>query len=257
MRLTDFCNRFSTRAPDERSILEVSDALACTVTCDGAKAPAHDSSESAFDDASSASAASLTMPASFDAVSSASRSWWVPPIEGPSRDAPPMRRFRPQTGSASQPLTFSVVGSAEPKPFGTNQNRFCHRPVKGQQFSRLRTPSTRRVLARCRFRNTSNASPPPSSGLRRPGWASDASSLPANGRLDTAAFTGSSPASAWCRAPLVDFCNRYGSQARPTNRRNSRLAHPPCGWCSARPAIPLAKVRDRGFTGQGPAFFGF
>jgi hypothetical protein len=60
MRLTDFCNRFSTRVPDERSILEVSDTLACTVTYDGAKAPAHDSSESAFDDAFSASAASLT-----------------------------------------------------------------------------------------------------------------------------------------------------------------------------------------------------
>jgi hypothetical protein len=45
-------------------------------------------------------------------------------------------------------------------------------------------------------------------GLRRPGRASDASSPPANGRLDTAAFADSSPASARRHAPLVDFCNQ-------------------------------------------------
>lgn len=56
---------------------------------------------------------------------------------------------------------------------------------------------------------------PPASGFRR------SFAHLTGGGLDPAASTGSSPASARCRAPFVDFCNRCDLQARPANRRNS------------------------------------
>lgn len=115
-------------------------------------------------------------------------------------------------------------------PFGTDQDRFHRRLVKGQRLLRPGAPSTDECSLGAAFTTPRTRARHPKFGLGRPTRASDALSPPANGRLDTAAFAGSSPASARRRAPLVDFCNQIRSQARPSDRRNSRLRGSPAAF---------------------------
>jgi hypothetical protein len=149
-----------------------------------------------------------------------------------------------------------------PKPTVLGQDRFRRRLVKGQQLSRPRAPSIDECPLGAAFTTPrARARHPEFPGLCHPGRASNASSPPANGRLDTAAFADSSPASARRHAPLVDFCNQNRSQARPDGSTKLQAFV----WGRFRgfrrevpsrpgPAGLLAKERDRGVMGQRPAF---
>jgi len=229
------------------------------------KAPAHDSSETAFDDALPASDGSRTMSPLFGSPalrpvfwwdSSAAGSWWFLRSKDPPRDAPPPRRFQPQTRSASRPLTPHVAGSSSGRNPIRNQPRPLPPPPR-QRTTAFPAQSAfhRRVLARFRFRGTSGASPPPNArtlpsrlGFRR-------SFAPRKtGGLDTAAFAGSSPASARRRAPLVDFCNQSVRKHDPRTDGTLLVDHPPCGECPRDPQPPCEGAGPR-FHGPGTGVF--
>jgi hypothetical protein len=176
MRLTNFCNRFSTRAPAEPLILEVSDALArCASRATEPRPQRTTRVRAHLTYAQSFGRPGCDVPHLSMWASSVARSWWVPPIEGPSCDAPPSRRFQPRTRSASRPLTSPV---AEPirsrNPFWTQPEPLPPPPRQRTTAFPAQDAFHRRVLARRRFHGTSGASPPPvprilpsGSGFRR------------------------------------------------------------------------------------------
>jgi hypothetical protein len=226
MRLTDFCNRFSKRAP-ARTFDSRGERYACAqrFTCDGAKAPAHDPSESAVDVAPPASTDPLTKD---PRLATRFRAPHVPGgfLRSVDPRAAPHRHGvfgRGRGGRIDLWRSLSSIPEKGRNPFDIDQNRFHRRLVKGQRLLRPGAPSTDECSLGAAFTTPRARARHPRFRLGRPTRASDALSPPANGKLDTAAFASSSLASARRRAPLVDFCNQIRSQARPSDRRNSRL----------------------------------
>ena len=173
MRLTDFCNRFSTRAPDERSILEVSDALARSASRTTEPRPQRTTRVKAQLTLRRQLRMSRTRRAApVGAVSSAARSWC-------SSD----RRTLVRRTSAA---AFSAVNGECESPSDIPCRRTRPGPKPLLNATRTASPATsskatafpaqdafhRRVLARSRFRGTSGASPPPEPRIlpSRPGF---------------------------------------------------------------------------------------
>jgi hypothetical protein len=110
------------------------------------------------------------------------------------------------------------------------QDRFRRPFVKRSGFHGPERLSSTSCPLGVRFRDRLERGPatvprtlPPATGFRR----SFALRSEEEG-LDPAAFASSSPASARCHAPLVDFCNRNDPQARPwIDGTRSAISHPP------------------------------
>jgi hypothetical protein len=228
--------------------------LRARITYAGTEAPEHDPSESAIDVALPASIDSLTKTAflrsglgpraflvgSSDRWTLARRpfatAFSAADEEGESISDAPCRRSRKEAET----------------PFDTSQDRFSRRLVKGRRFLRSGAPSIDECSLGAAFTTPRTRARHPKLGLGRPSRASDAPSPPANGGLDTAAFAGSSPASARRHASLVDFCNRIRSQARPSDRRNSRLRELPTAFAAASPCLdPLPPCEGAGPRSHG------
>jgi hypothetical protein len=99
----------------------------------------------------------------------------VPPIEGPSCDAPPPRRSQPWTGSANHPLTSPVAAPARGRnPFLVQPEPLPPPPRQRQRLSRLRMPSTDEcslgpafAAPRARARHPDSRTLPSRPGFRR------------------------------------------------------------------------------------------
>jgi hypothetical protein len=124
------------------------------------------------------------------------------------------RRCLPRTRSACDLWRSCRDGQRAEAP-ARRRDRFPRRLVKGNRFPRSGASSIDECpLGPALSRLTSNADPPPITGLCRPAPASDALSPARAPRrrlergLDHAASARSSRAGARGHAPLVDFCNR-------------------------------------------------
>jgi hypothetical protein len=117
--------------------------------------------------------------------------------------------FSAEDGEYESPSDIPVAAPARGRnPFWMRPEPLPPPPRQRRRLSRLRMPSTDECSLGPAFAAPRARARHPDQGFCHPGRASDASSPPANGRLDTAAFADSSPASARRHAPLVDFCNQ-------------------------------------------------
>ena len=160
--------------------------------------------------------------------SGSARSWWVPPIGGPSHGAPSPRLFRPRTRRANRPLTLPVVDLGEgPKPRSKSTRTVSTAASsKDNGFSspeRLPPTSARSApLSRHLEREPATRR----SGLGRPTQASDAFSPPVNGRARHRRFRKLIACERSTPRAARRLLQSIRSQARPSNRRNSRLQEP-------------------------------
>jgi hypothetical protein len=181
MRLTDFCNRFSTRAPAERPILEVSDALARCASRATEPKPQRTTRVKAHLTLRSQLRKILTRTPRRSDVGFERRTFLVGSFDRRTRVRRPTATAFSAADGECESSSDAPCRRAPPRPKapGCDPTRTASAATSSKATaSTIQSAFPRRVLARRRFHGTSNASPPPVPGLCHPGRASDALSPP-------------------------------------------------------------------------------